>query len=82
MIDLSELGYDELQELKKQISKIESKKTRKYEITFSVEFFAKREETDLDDIESFCDSFPDVIASTYNLKDPIERITIISSKEV
>jgi hypothetical protein len=82
MIDLSELGYDELQELNKQISKIESKKTRKYEITFSIEFFAKREETDLDDVASFCDSFPDSIFSTYNLKDPIERITIISSKEV
>jgi len=82
MIDLSELGYDELQELKRQISSIESKKTRKYEITFSIEFFAKREETDLDDIESFCDSFPDVIFDAYNLKDPIERITIIDSKEV
>jgi hypothetical protein len=82
MIDLTKLDYEELQELKQQISKIESEKTRKYEITFSIEFFAKREDTDLDDIESFCDSFSDVIFSTYNLKDPIERITFISSKEV
>jgi hypothetical protein len=82
MINLTELNYDELQQLKQQIAKIESQKTRKYEITFTIEFMAKREETDLDDVESFCDSVYDVVADQYNLKNPVERITFISSKEV
>lgn len=82
MINLTELNYEELQQLKQQIAKIESQKTRKYEITFTIEFMAKREESDLGDVESFCDSFYDVIADQYHLKNPIERIQFLKMEEI
>lgn len=42
----------------------------------------KREETDLDDVESFCDSVYDVIAYHYNLKKPVERIKFLKMEEI
>jgi hypothetical protein len=78
MIDISTLSGAELRQLKREIAAIESKKTRRYEITFTVEFFAIQEESDLDDIDGFCSSFPDVFLDTY----PIHEFKITSSKEL
>lgn len=80
MIDLQNMSYEELQELKKDIAALENKKTRTYQVSFQITFGATRTD-DLSDSNAFADHIIDDIFSYWDLKLP-ERIFDVTVKEI
>ncbi len=79
MIDVKNMSFDQLQELKKEIAAIENEKTRTYNVSFKITFRANRVD-DLADPGQFSDHVYDM-CSYWNLKLP-EQITDITVTEI
>jgi hypothetical protein len=93
MIDISELSYQEVQTLEKQIQKYyDSKKgLRGYKVTFCVLYNPKNHQDDMlvneeDFGEWLVDAIPDQIMSSFNLKRPedviLDSVEIMDDDEI
>lgn len=80
MIDLQNMSFEELQQLKKDIADLENEKTRTYRVSFQITFGAKRTD-DLSDPDTFADHVLDDMFSYWNLHLP-ERVFDVTVKEI
>jgi hypothetical protein len=78
MIDISNLSYDELQDLKRQIANVEKDKIQTFEFTFKVDVKCTRDD-DFADIVSFSDHIVDEVENWLGFSpSPTQRIYDVS----